>query len=247
MALGKASGAKTAKSGKGGGNAGAVQKPWLKSAALAAGRSAVADKPRARPTPPWERMAQKAAPTRATPQRGAGKGGRSSIQGGRLVRSVQKENGLRGKAASGASKAKAVRKTSKGPGKGTKGRGKVAAPVNSVFWKKKVEDENRVEADDVTFTGTIVSYSPKGGWGFIEPDEPEMLPEDVRTAIEEAVERATAAGKDVKWDTHLYFRKPDVVKGFRCEFGKACSFQVYTDDKGAGAFEITGVDGDEAE
>merc|ERR1712194_805970 len=40
----------------------------------------------------------------------------------------------------------------------------------------------------------------------------------------------------------LYFRKPDVAEGYQPKKEAQVTFQVYTDDKGAGAFNIAGVD-----
>jgi len=89
--------------------------------------------------------------------------------------------------------------------------------------------------------GTILMYSVRQGWGFIVPDEPEKLPKKVKAALDEALVAAEDAGKEVKDPNALYFRKPDVnhEDGFRVADNVPVTFQVYLDDKGAGACDVS--------
>mmetsp|Transcript_83896 Transcript_83896/g.213581 ORF Transcript_83896/g.213581 Transcript_83896/m.213581 type:complete len:233 (+) Transcript_83896:77-775(+) len=128
----------------------------------------------------------------------------------------------------------------KGKGKG-KDKGKSAPPANDPFWEQKVSEENRIEGDGSMYTGTISSYNIKGGWGFLLPDDPISLTEDVQAALAEAAVQAEAKGKNIGDPNMLYFRKPDLAEGYKAQKGAAVTFQTYTDDKGAGAHNISGA------
>merc|ERR1712183_11090 len=105
-----------------------------------------------------------------------------------------------------------------------------APPADSPYWTEKSTEENRMEGDGMEYTGTISSYNFKQGWGFLLPDDPASLPEDVQVKIAAGVAEAEAKGKKVGDPNLLYFRKPDIVEGFKAEKGAAITFQVYTDD-----------------
>jgi len=127
-----------------------------------------------------------------------------------------------------------------GKGKG-KGKGKDynpgAPPADDEFWVKKVAEENRQEGDGSVYAGTIQNYNFKAGWGFVQPDDVASLPDEIQTALLTAAAEAEAKGK--KADSNLlYFRKPDVMEGFKPQKGTAVTFSVYTDDKGAGAHNV---------
>lgn len=131
----------------------------------------------------------------------------------------------------------------KDKGKG-KGKGKKGAPHSSdPYWAQKAQEENRQPMDGGPYTGIIQGYNGKHGWGFVLPDEPGTLPEDVQSSLVEASEQQRSAGKTVDQDYLIYFRKPDL----KCkpERGTAVTFQLYTDDKGIGASEINAVEGAE--
>merc|ERR1711956_22930 len=117
-----------------------------------------------------------------------------------------------------------------------------AAPLNSRFWERKVQDENREIIGEETYSGTIERYHLAQGWGFIQPDDPDELPQEVMTKLEAANTEAEEAGKEVGDLRHkLYFRKPDVnhADGFKLTKEVAVTFSVYIDDKGAGACDVT--------
>mmetsp|Transcript_69768 Transcript_69768/g.130304 ORF Transcript_69768/g.130304 Transcript_69768/m.130304 type:complete len:201 (-) Transcript_69768:75-677(-) len=136
----------------------------------------------------------------------------------------------------------------KGKGKGKfgkdkgKGKGKFKAPdVDDPYWLEKVAAEQRIEGDGNQYMGIVTNYSSQGGWGFIRPDDPTMLPEDVTLKIKQSADEARAKGKAVQEECLLYFRKPDVTPGFRPFRDTPVTFQVYTDNKGAGACQIAGI------
>jgi hypothetical protein len=157
-----------------------------------------------------------------------GKGGRHDRDGGRHDRD---DRGGKGKGRKG-----------KGGGKG-KGR-RFAASLTSKFWEKKEEEENRQSVGDDIFTGIITRYSSKFGWGFILPDDPDSLPQKVKNKLKNATAAAKKDGKEVKEPNALYFRKPDVNHSEDFKLGgkdedTPCTFKVYVDSKGAGAFDVS--------
>merc|ERR1712107_858562 len=130
---------------------------------------------------------------------------------------------------------------SKGKGKGKgKSKGKRSAPLSSEFWERKLEDENREVLGDETYTGTIQRYVVRHGYGFVLPDNPKALPKQVRAKLQQAVKETKSKGKEVEDPDLIYFRKPDVnhEEDFKLTDGASCTFQVYIDDKGAGACDI---------
>merc|ERR1712194_876670 len=133
----------------------------------------------------------------------------------------------------------------KGKGKGKKGKekGPGAPDADDPYWTEKVSEENRVESGEGSmFVGKVTNYNFRAGWGFVTPESPEELPEDVQAAMAKAAEEQIAKGKTVDNPYMIYFRKPDVVEGYQPKRDAQVTFQVYTDDKGAGACNIAGVD-----
>lgn len=97
--------------------------------------------------------------------------------------------------------------------------------------------ENRQILGPRTYTGTLTSWNWRQGWGFVTPEASQRLPPQVLTKMSKMVEHAKNKGKsDV--EKVLYCRRSDFGPGARPETGLQVTFQVYTDDKGAGAFEI---------
>jgi len=106
--------------------------------------------------------------------------------------------------------------------------------------------ENRVgTATGQSFTGEVSMWNWQKGWGFIKPDPSSPLPEDVAQKLKDqaaaAVEKATAKGKESSSEPLLYFSRADVTPGQRLQKGAQVMFQLYMDDKGAGAQGITCV------
>merc|ERR1712151_364116 len=87
----------------------------------------------------------------------------------------------------------------------------------------------------------ISRYVGKHGYGFIMPDNPKALPKSVKAKLQESAKAVKASGKEVDNPDVLYFRKPDVnhEEGFKLTDGTPCTFQIYIDDKGAGACEVS--------
>lgn len=96
--------------------------------------------------------------------------------------------------------------------------------------------ENR-KALPGAFKGTIHNWNWQQGWGLIAPDPAARLPPSVQAKLSAASTEAQSQGKTPM----LYFRKPDLARGTSSWIrkGQGCSFQVYTDDKGAGACEVS--------
>jgi len=100
--------------------------------------------------------------------------------------------------------------------------------------------ENRKMHGNRAFQGTVELYNWRQGWGFIKVNAGINLPANINKKIAEMRQASEEKGKTVSdaTDKILYFRKDDIQKGVRLEKDQAVSFQVYTDDKGAGACEI---------
>mmetsp|Transcript_58082 Transcript_58082/g.135828 ORF Transcript_58082/g.135828 Transcript_58082/m.135828 type:complete len:151 (-) Transcript_58082:59-511(-) len=136
----------------------------------------------------------------------------------------------------------------KGKGKGKMGKmgkdkGKMppAPEADDPYWTEKVAGEQRMEGDGNQYMGVVTNYSVRGGWGFIRPEDPNMLPEEVMLKIKQSADEARARGKAIQEECLLYFRKPDVIPGFKPFRDTPVTFTVYTDIKGAGACNIAGI------
>merc|ERR1712187_14928 len=125
-----------------------------------------------------------------------------------------------------------------GKGKG-KGKNKTAPDASDPFWSTKMETEDRQLLDGI-YEGTIASYSIKQGWGFVQANDFDGLPDEVKAKLAEAVEAAKASGKNVADESLIYFRKPDLAEGYKAEKEAAVTFSLYIDNKGAGACDING-------
>lgn len=101
--------------------------------------------------------------------------------------------------------------------------------------------ENRKKVSLQAYTGKVTWWSRKEGWGHILPDHHEILPAHVTAKIAEAAAKAKAkSGQARQVQDVLYFKKPDLVKGTYPKEGLEVTFQVYVDDKGAGACDVSG-------
>lgn len=99
--------------------------------------------------------------------------------------------------------------------------------------------ENRISMGVGTYRGLIAFWNWRQGYGFIRPEPNCLLPEKVVAKLAEQAEAARQRGKRVAEDTLLYFRKADVALGLNPMQGSKVGFQVYIDDKGAGACDVT--------
>lgn len=102
--------------------------------------------------------------------------------------------------------------------------------------------ENRQVVGEDAVRGKVEYWNRKQGWGFILADASVTLPESVTTKLQEMVEATKAKGKPVKHEKCLYFRKVDVKKGAWVKQDLEVNFRLYTDDKGAGACDISEVE-----
>lgn len=98
--------------------------------------------------------------------------------------------------------------------------------------------ENRQVHEGVSLTGKVQSWSSAKGYGFVAPDHPDQLPALVVTKLMETREAAEAKGRPQSTEKVLYFRKSDVADELHLTEGDQVTFEVYTDDKGAGACNI---------
>lgn len=98
--------------------------------------------------------------------------------------------------------------------------------------------ENRSVLGGRTYRGQVVLWNWRQGWGFVQPDASVVLPPQVSAKIAQQKKFSAEKGKEMQHDKALYFRKMDCQAGFKPQKGGNVSFQIYTDDKGAGACEI---------
>jgi len=92
------------------------------------------------------------------------------------------------------------------------------------------------------FTGTIAAWNFRREFGYIATDPSVVYPPEIQEKMDEMIAATKAKGKPVvAGEKPLYFRKQDCQPGFFPDKGLAVCFQVYTDDKGAGAFDVAGA------
>merc|ERR1719409_768690 len=105
-------------------------------------------------------------------------------------------------------------------------------------------EEGRQESGSQEFTGILVSRVRHHGW--IKPQNAGQLPKDVQSAMrkmcnenkgkceDKSSDIASAFGKGV-----LYVRMSDCEPGLNMERDMKVRFRCYTDNQGAGAFDVT--------
>lgn len=98
--------------------------------------------------------------------------------------------------------------------------------------------ENRSVLGGRTYRGQVVLWNWRQGWGYVQPDASAVLPPQVAAKIAQQKKFTLERGKELQHDKVFYFRKVDCHAGFKPQKGGNVSFQIYTDDKGAGACEI---------
>mmetsp|Transcript_56292 Transcript_56292/g.103025 ORF Transcript_56292/g.103025 Transcript_56292/m.103025 type:complete len:266 (-) Transcript_56292:40-837(-) len=97
--------------------------------------------------------------------------------------------------------------------------------------------ERRKIASVENFPGKVDSFND-WGFGYIKPDTPEDLPPMVQAAMHNEMEQFRKKSPKSPAILSLYFRKQDVTGWSKIEPGAPCTFQVYLDEKGAGACAI---------
>lgn len=98
--------------------------------------------------------------------------------------------------------------------------------------------EHRNDVGGIEYQGEVEMWNRRQGWGWIKVEAEVPLPDVVMAAIEKMNQATKEKGKEVTSAKSLYFRGKDIRQGVRLEKGQQVSFQVYTDDKGAGATDI---------
>lgn len=98
--------------------------------------------------------------------------------------------------------------------------------------------ENRISMGPQTFRGEVGIWNWRQGWGFLRADPSMALPPRVLAKLEHQQQAARQRGKTITDDKMLYFRREDCAPGFTIQQGSVVMFQIYIDDKGAGACEV---------
>jgi len=100
--------------------------------------------------------------------------------------------------------------------------------------------ENRISMGLQMYPGKIAIWNWRHGWGFIKCNDSVALPPRVLAKLAQQAQAARQRGKTVSDDKMLYFRRGDCAQGAGVNLrqGADCSFQVYIDDKGAGACDV---------
>lgn len=102
--------------------------------------------------------------------------------------------------------------------------------------------ENRVLIPGAIYTGTIVTWAWKGEYGWVQAEASAIFPDEVQTKLVAMANATQEKGKTCEGgDKAFYFRRSDCAEGFKPEKGASVSFRIYTDEKGAGACEITPI------
>lgn len=98
--------------------------------------------------------------------------------------------------------------------------------------------ENRISMGPQSFTGEVVIWNWRGGWGFVRVDPNIVLPPRVTAKLAQQQQMAKSRGKTIHNDKAMYFRKEDCAPRLMMQRGMQVQFQLYIDDKGAGACDI---------
>jgi len=99
--------------------------------------------------------------------------------------------------------------------------------------------ENRISMGGNAYRGQVAMWNWRIGFGFIRPDPSVVLPPKVTAKLAEQAQAARQRGKNISEDRMLYFRTADITPGISIVQHMQVTFQVYVDDKGAGASEIS--------
>jgi len=100
--------------------------------------------------------------------------------------------------------------------------------------------ENRISMGPQTHTGEVGIWNWRQGWGFIRMDPAATLPPRVLAKLAQQQAAAKQRGKMINNDRMMYFRRADCAPGVQVRQGMQVRFQLYIDDKGAGACDVRG-------
>mmetsp|Transcript_137173 Transcript_137173/g.293041 ORF Transcript_137173/g.293041 Transcript_137173/m.293041 type:complete len:351 (-) Transcript_137173:42-1094(-) len=104
--------------------------------------------------------------------------------------------------------------------------------------------ENRKVLQGQKFCGKVTIWNSRQGWGFILSDPSVPLPPEIllklSEQVKEAQRKAEAKGQKAEEEKEglLYFRREDLGSGTQVSTDSQVMFQLYTDDKGAGACDV---------
>lgn len=107
--------------------------------------------------------------------------------------------------------------------------------------------EHREVDEQTQLQGKVEMWNFKQGWGFIKPDNEDVisvvirqkLAEQMQSAKQRAEKKGRKAGEEKAEDEMLfYFRRGDLKQGGKLSKGDEVTFNAYSDDKGAGACNI---------
>eukprot|EP00930_Biecheleria_cincta_P060918 TRINITY_DN464_c0_g1_i1.p1 TRINITY_DN464_c0_g1~~TRINITY_DN464_c0_g1_i1.p1 ORF type:complete len:194 (-),score=41.64 TRINITY_DN464_c0_g1_i1:129-710(-) len=109
--------------------------------------------------------------------------------------------------------------------------------------EEKQQELGRELADDTIYFGELVQRGKSYGW--IKPSNFAKLPSDVQAKVKEMLKAKRQAVKqnnstnEVFKQNVLFLHMSDVEEGVKVESGSRVKFKVYTDNEGAGAYEVT--------
>merc|ERR1712050_432367 len=99
--------------------------------------------------------------------------------------------------------------------------------------------EQRENLGPQIFWGTINFYSVKGDYGWISADQGQPLPPKFLMKSQEMTKKITDKGGKIDGTgTIVWFHKRDTQKDFRPQKGGRVQFKLYTNVKGAGAYDL---------
>jgi len=103
--------------------------------------------------------------------------------------------------------------------------------------------EHRATTSTQEYTGEVKFWN--WSWGFIKAEPSENMPPEVQAKLQQqaqaAKDKAAAKGKTGEQEELIYFRQGDLQQGVRLKQGVKVIFKIYTDDKGAGAYDVATV------
>jgi len=100
--------------------------------------------------------------------------------------------------------------------------------------------ENRISMGPQTYSGEVAIWNWRAGWGFVRMDPTVVLPPRVTAKLAQQQAAAKQRGKAITAEKMMYFRKPDCAPMLMVRQGMVVQFQLYIDDKGAGATDVRG-------
>jgi len=98
--------------------------------------------------------------------------------------------------------------------------------------------ENRISMGPQTYQGEVAIWNWRQGWGFIRLPPTVVVPPRVLAKLAQQHANARRRGKVISNEKMLYFRRADCPSTMAMRQGIQVSFQLYIDDKGAGACDV---------